>query len=72
MGPATFFACPPLTLRATSSSVSTTYAVIAASPELPSPEESGRILWVWQDDSSLIAKGKQKPKRSKTVVRNFQ
>lgn len=71
MGPATSFACPPLTLRATSSSVSTTYAVIAASSEFSSPEESGRILWVWQDDNSLKAKEKQKLKRSKLVVRNF-
>ena len=70
MGPATSFACPPLTLRATSSSVSTTYAVIATSSE-SSPEESGRILWVWQDDNSLKAKEKQKLKRSSLVVRNI-
>ena len=71
LGPAISFACPPLTLRATSSSsVSTTYAMIAASSEL-SPEESGRILWVWQDDNSLKAKEKQKLKRSKLVVRNI-
>ncbi|KAF8805835.1 hypothetical protein BYT27DRAFT_7191996 [Phlegmacium glaucopus] len=68
MGPATFFACPPLTLRATSSTVSTTYAVIAASSELSSPEEGGRTLWVWKDDSSLRAKEKQEPKRSKIVL----
>jgi hypothetical protein len=71
MGPATSFACPPLTLRTTSSSVSTTYAVIAASSEFSSPEESGRVLWVWQDDNSLKAKEKQKLKRSKLVVRNI-
>lgn len=71
MGPTTFFACPPLTLRATSSSVSTTYAVITASSELSSPEEGGRTMWVWEDDSSLRAKGKQKLKRSKIVVRNI-
>jgi hypothetical protein len=71
MGPATSFACPPLTLRATSGSVSTTYAVIAASSEFSSPEESGRVLWVWQDDNSLKAKEKQKLKRSKLVVRNI-
>ena len=70
MGPATSFACPPLTLRATSSSVSTTYAMIAASSEFSSPEESGRVMWVWHDDSSLKANEKQKLKRSKLVVRN--
>ena len=70
MGPATSFACPPLTLRATSSCVSTTYAVIAASSELSSSEESGRVLWVWQDDDSLRVKEKQKPKKSKSVVGN--
>ena len=70
MGPATFFACPPLTLRATSSSVLTTYAMIAASSEFSSPEESGRVMWVWHDDSSLKANEKQKLKRSKLVVRN--
>ena len=71
MGPATSFACPPLTLRTTSSSVSTTYAVVAASSEFSSPEESGRVLWVWDDDSSLKAKEKQKLKRSKLVVRDI-
>lgn len=70
MGPATSFACPPLTLR-TSSSVSTTYAVVAASSEFSSPEESGRVLWVWEDDNSLKANEKQKLKRSKLVVRNI-
>jgi len=48
--------------------VSTTYAVIAASSELSSPEEGGRVLWVWQDDGSLRAKEKQK---SKIVVRDI-
>jgi hypothetical protein len=48
--------------------VSTTYAVIAASSELSSPEECGRVLWVWQDDGSLKAKDKQK---SKIVVRDI-
>ena len=71
MGPATFFACPPLTLRATSSSMLTTYAVIAASSELSSAEEGGRALWVWHDDSSLRAEGKKKLKTSKIVVRNI-
>lgn len=71
MGPATSFACPPLTLRTTSSSVSTTYAVVATSSEFSSPEESGRVLWVWDDDSSLKAKEKQKLKRSKLVVRDI-
>jgi hypothetical protein len=51
--------------------VSTTYAVIAASSELSSPEEGGRALWVWQDDSSLRAKEKQKLKKSKIVVRKY-
>jgi hypothetical protein len=71
MGPTTSFACPPLTLRATSSSFSTTYAMIAASSELSTPEESGRVLWVWQDDNSLKAMEKQNLKRSKLVVRNI-
>ena len=71
MGPGTSFACPPLTLCAPSSSLSTTYAVIAASSELSSPEEGGRVLWAWQDNSPLRGKEKQKLKRSKIVVRSI-
>lgn len=65
LGPSTSFSCPPLTIS-TSTNVSKTYAVIAASPELSSPGDANRTIWMWEDDLSL--REKQKEKRRKTVV----
>jgi len=48
-----------------SASSSTTCAIISSSPELPSLEDAGRTLWVWDGD---VANAKQKEKRSKTLV----
>ena len=53
------FFLPTVTSSCYTSSVSTTYAVIATSSEFSSSEESGRVLWVCQDDESLKAKEKQ-------------
>ncbi|KAJ3517602.1 hypothetical protein NLJ89_g407 [Agrocybe chaxingu] len=64
LGPSTSFQCPPLSV-ASSSTRTTTYAIISTSTELSSAEESGRTLWAWEDDSS--AQEKQKAKRAKTI-----
>ncbi|KJA29589.1 hypothetical protein HYPSUDRAFT_195963 [Hypholoma sublateritium FD-334 SS-4] len=69
LGPSTSFACPPLSLPSSSSQASSTYAIISTSPELSSNEESGRLLWMWQDDSSS---GKRKDKKSNVVLSEGQ
>ncbi|KAF9478651.1 hypothetical protein BDN70DRAFT_879661 [Pholiota conissans] len=70
LGPSTSFACPPLTIPSSSTQTSTnTYAVISDSPELSYTEDSGRTLWMWQDDSTGAA---QKAKESKVMFSKGQ
>ncbi|KAF4619578.1 hypothetical protein D9613_004793 [Agrocybe pediades] len=68
LGPSTSFSCPPLSCPS-SSNASTTYAVIASSPELSSQEESGRTLWVWRHETPAST---QKTKESKVILSEGQ
>ncbi|KAF5322833.1 hypothetical protein D9619_000235 [Psilocybe cf. subviscida] len=63
LGPSTSFACPPVTLPSSSTTGSSTYAVISASSQLSSPEDAGRAVWMWNDD----VKDAKQVKQSKTL-----
>ncbi|KAJ3992530.1 hypothetical protein F5050DRAFT_1579367 [Lentinula boryana] len=65
LGPATTFACPPVTRSQLQSAnhVCTTYAAISSSPDIPENEQN-RAIWMWKEDlsSSVADRAAQKKK----------